>query len=98
MHNTEELLPRAESHNEDANTQTVSPECAWQSGNWFPAQNLWRFLEIAVAFRCPVSLVYAGLKATDTHSERVKRAAFPWQQWLGERASVLRLYGHCPSC
>jgi hypothetical protein len=29
-------------------------------------------------------------KATDTHSEYVIRIAFPWQQWLRERASVLR--------
>jgi len=29
-------------------------------------------------------------KATYTHSECVILAAFPWQQWLCERASVLR--------
>jgi hypothetical protein len=29
-------------------------------------------------------------KATDTHSEYVIFIAFPWQQWLGERASMLR--------
>jgi len=29
-------------------------------------------------------------KATDTHSEYVKRIAFPLQQWLHERASMLR--------
>jgi len=28
--------------------------------------------------------------ATDTHSEYVIRVAFPHQQWLRERASVLR--------
>ena len=28
-------------------------------------------------------------KATDTHWEYVILAAFPWQQWLGERASML---------
>jgi hypothetical protein len=29
-------------------------------------------------------------KATDTHSEYVILTAFPWQQWLLERASMLR--------
>jgi hypothetical protein len=32
-------------------------------------------------------------KATDTHSEYVILTAFSWQQWLNERAKVLRLYG-----
>jgi hypothetical protein len=31
-------------------------------------------------------------KATDTHSEYVTLIAFPQQQWLRERASMLRLY------
>jgi hypothetical protein len=30
--------------------------------------------------------------ATDTHSDYVKLLAFPRQQWLRERASMLRLY------
>jgi len=30
------------------------------------------------------------LQATNTHSEFVKRIAFPLQQWLHERASKLR--------
>jgi hypothetical protein len=34
-------------------------------------------------------------KATDTHSEFVILIAFPWQQWLRERASMLHLYAHC---
>jgi hypothetical protein len=33
-------------------------------------------------------------KATDTYSEYVTLTAFPRQQWLSERASVLRLYAH----
>jgi hypothetical protein len=37
-------------------------------------------------------------KDTHTHSEYVILAAFPLQQWLHERASVLRLYVHCVSC
>jgi hypothetical protein len=38
-------------------------------------------------------------KATDTHSECVIiLIAFPRQQWLLERASMLRLYLHCLSC
>jgi len=37
-------------------------------------------------------------KATDTHSEYVKLIALPQQQWLLERASMLRLYVHCLSC
>jgi hypothetical protein len=36
-------------------------------------------------------------KAIDTLSENVTRTAFPRQQWLGERASMLRLYVHCLS-
>ena len=37
-------------------------------------------------------------KATNTHSEYVIIIAFPLQQWLHERASVLTLYLHCLSC
>jgi hypothetical protein len=37
-------------------------------------------------------------KATDAHSEYVVFIAFARQQWLLERASVLRLYVHCLSC
>jgi hypothetical protein len=34
-------------------------------------------------------------KATNTHSERVRLIAFPLQQWLHERATVLR-FTYCP--
>jgi hypothetical protein len=37
-------------------------------------------------------------KATNTHSEYVILIAFPLQQWLHERASMLRLYVYCPLC
>ena len=37
-------------------------------------------------------------KATDKHSEYLIYSAFPWQQWLRESASMLRLYVHCLSC
>jgi hypothetical protein len=37
-------------------------------------------------------------KATDTHSEYVILTVFSRQQWLRERASMLRLYVHCLSC
>jgi hypothetical protein len=37
-------------------------------------------------------------KATDTHPEYVTLIAFPRQQWLRERASVIRLYVNCLSC
>jgi len=37
-------------------------------------------------------------KATNTHSEYVILIAFPLQQWLYERASMLRLYIHCLFC
>ena len=37
-------------------------------------------------------------KGTNTHSEYVVLIAFPLQQWLHERASMLRYtYLHCPS-
>ena len=36
-------------------------------------------------------------KATETHSEHILLIAFPRQQWLRERASVLRLYGTLPA-
>jgi hypothetical protein len=36
-------------------------------------------------------------KATDTHSDCVILTAFPRQQWLSERALMLRLYVHCLS-
>ena len=36
-------------------------------------------------------------KATDTHSEYVTLIAFPLQQWLQERASMLDyMYNACP--
>jgi hypothetical protein len=34
-------------------------------------------------------------KTTDTHSEYVILIAFPREQWLRERASMLRSYAHC---
>ena len=34
-------------------------------------------------------------KATNTHSEHVILIAFPLQQWLRERASMLHLCVHC---
>jgi hypothetical protein len=37
-------------------------------------------------------------KATDTHSEYIIIIAFPRQQCLRERASMLCLYVHCLSC
>jgi hypothetical protein len=37
-------------------------------------------------------------KATDTHSEYVIHIAFPRQQWLRERLSMLLLYVYCLSC
>jgi hypothetical protein len=37
-------------------------------------------------------------KATDTHSQCVIFIALPRQEWLGERASILRLYVNCLSC
>jgi hypothetical protein len=36
-------------------------------------------------------------KATYTHSEYAILTSFPRQQWLRERALMLRLYGHCVS-
>ena len=37
-------------------------------------------------------------RASYTHSEYVILIAFPRQDWLRERASMLRLYVHCLSC
>ena len=37
-------------------------------------------------------------EATNTDSEYVILPAFPPQQWLRERVSLLRLYVHCMSC
>jgi len=37
-------------------------------------------------------------KATDTQSEYVIFIAFPWQQWLYERVSMLHLHANCLSC
>ena len=37
-------------------------------------------------------------KVTDTHSENVVVIVFPRQQWLRERASMLRLYANCMPC
>jgi hypothetical protein len=37
-------------------------------------------------------------KGTDTHSEYVVRIVFPRQQWLRERALILRVYVPCLCC
>ena len=37
-------------------------------------------------------------KATNTSSEYVILTAFPLQQWLKERISLLHLHVHCLSC
>jgi hypothetical protein len=37
-------------------------------------------------------------KATDTQLDYVTLIAFPRQQWLRERSSILRLYVDCLSC
>jgi hypothetical protein len=42
-------------------------------------------------FKCLIT------KGIDAHSEYVILIAFPRQQWLRERATVLRLYIHCLS-
>jgi hypothetical protein len=52
-----------------------------------PQMTIWR-----MRFACWVT------KATDTRSEYAILIAFPRQQWLRERASMLRLYVHCLSC
>ena len=36
-------------------------------------------------------------EATNTNTEYLIFIVFPWQQWLRERASMLRLYAHCLS-
>jgi len=45
-----------------------------------------------------ISLARWITEATDTHSEYVTLVVFPLQQWLRERASILRLYAHCLPC
>ena len=47
---------------------------------------IWR---IRFASRIPLT--------TDTHSEYATFTAFPWWQWLRERASMLLLDVHCQS-
>jgi len=37
-------------------------------------------------------------KDTNKHPEYITYIAFPWSQWLRERAPVLRLYVHYQSC
>jgi hypothetical protein len=37
-------------------------------------------------------------KTADTHSKCIKRIVFSREQWLRERALILRLYEHCLSC
>jgi len=46
-----------------------------------------------------MSIAYWEPKATNTHSDYVLFIAFPRQQWLGERASILRYtYTAYPEC
>jgi hypothetical protein len=44
-----------------------------------------------------IRIAFCITKVTDTHSEYVIVNAFPEQQWLCERAPILRLYA-CVSC
>jgi hypothetical protein len=37
-------------------------------------------------------------KAKNAHPEYVTLTAFALQQWVQERATILRLYMHCQSC
>jgi hypothetical protein len=50
----------------------------------------------------PQMTIYYGAcwinMATDTHSEYVIFINSPKQQWLGDRATMLRLYIHCLYC
>jgi hypothetical protein len=43
---------------------------------------------------CCMRITCRITRAVDTHSEYVILNAFPRQQWLRERASMLRLYLH----
>ena len=45
-----------------------------------------------------IHFAYRIRKATDKHSEYVILPAFPPQQWVRERSSILHLYVHCLSC
>ena len=45
-----------------------------------------------------MGIAYWITEATDTHSQHVILIVFPLQQWLHERAPVLRSYVHCLSC
>jgi hypothetical protein len=47
---------------------------------------------------CRMRIACWILKATNTHSEYVILIAFSLQQWLHERASLLRYYVRCLSC
>jgi len=42
--------------------------------------------------------LYWKIKAKNTHSEYIIFIVFPRKIWLHERASILRLYTHCPFC
>jgi hypothetical protein len=48
---------------------------------------IWR-----ISFACWIN------KATNTHAECVRVIVLQRQQWLRERASVLRLYAYCLPC
>ena len=49
-------------------------------------------IKLRMRFACWIT------KATHAHSEHAILFAFPRQQWLRERASMLRLYEHCLPC
>ena len=56
-------------------------------------ETMWKNkVERCMRFACWIT------KATDTHSEYVIFIVLPQQQWLRERASMLRQYVHCLSC
>ena len=67
----------------------AAPEIMWKNivERGRPQITIWR-MRIA----CCIT------KATDTHSKYLIRIAFALQQWLQERARILRLYVHWLSC
>jgi hypothetical protein len=48
--------------------------------------------------RCMYHIGIWITKAKNAHSGYIILTAFPFQQWLQERAKMLRLYVYCMSC
>jgi hypothetical protein len=68
------------------------------SGNRAVYETMWKIMAKPDRPQMTTQYGACALHATDTYPEYVILIAFPRQQWLRERVSMLRLHVYCLSC